>query len=297
MGLQNGQWLYRSLLMGEASDYDVDEVVGIRGFKGRDSSVFLPRGDGQVPGRNYLRGKTVTMRVRAYGVPDTSDQAGKEQDLETAFQVSQDDQFDLNYKRAGWPEQRIIARPISVDRVLRHSNERGSAPYILTLQASDPRTYGIILSEVVVPIFDTSKTGGLDYPVDYPKNYNQGSSAGATALIGNAGNATAWPVIEVAGPTDGGTLTSIQLLNLTNGDEIIVNTQVLAAQVLRIDMTALVTGSGELVVSIDGSTRYNDWELPRAPFGLEPGTNELRFNVSGTTEAAVCSVSAYDTWK
>lgn len=297
MALNDGEWRYRGLTMGGDTAYDVDEVVGIRGFKARDSSVLLPRGDGQVPGRNYLKGKTVSLRVRTYGVPDTTDQAGKEQDLETAFQVSQDDQFDLNYKRAGWPEQRIIGRTVSIDRVLRHNNERGSAPYIVTLQASDPRTYGIILAQVTVPIFDASKTGGLDYPVNYPKNYNQGSSAGATATIANAGNATAWPVIEIAGPTDGGTLTGFTLINLTSGDELEVNTDVLAGQVLRVDMTALVTGSGELVVSLDGSTRYNDWELPRAPFGLDPGSNELRFNVSGTTEAAVCSVSAYDTWK
>lgn len=62
-------------------------------------------------------------------------------------------------------------------------------------------------------------------------------------------------------------------------------------------MPALVKGTAATIVSLDGATRYNDWQLPREEFGLTPGDNVLRFEVDGTSTDAKCSLSWFDTWK
>jgi hypothetical protein len=164
---------------------------------------------------------------------------------------------------------------------------------VVALTCADPRIYSAELHTELVPVFSPSG-GGADYPVDGDKDFTSGTSA--EVVVSNAGAADAWPTLRFHGPRDGGTLTAVELTNRTTGTVLGIVTAVGAGQVLTVDMRALVTGNGDLVVGIDGSSRYGSWQQPRTPFALAPGDNVLRLEVTGTTQDAPCIVTWRDTW-
>jgi hypothetical protein len=65
----------------------------------------------------------------------------------------------------------------------------------LELYAPDPRLYGSVMN---LQITDSTVTGGIDYPMDYPLNYGGDTKVQAMAMY-NAGNTDSWPVFTVVG--------------------------------------------------------------------------------------------------
>lgn len=65
----------------------------------------------------------------------------------------------------------------------------------LDIYAPDPRLYGLPKS---VQITDSTVSGGIDYPMDYPVNYGGGVKVQAV-IIENNGNTESWPKFVVTG--------------------------------------------------------------------------------------------------
>lgn len=65
----------------------------------------------------------------------------------------------------------------------------------LDIYAPDPRLYGLHRN---VQITDSTITGGIDYPLDYPMNYGGETKIQAIAIENN-GNTEAWPIFTVTG--------------------------------------------------------------------------------------------------
>jgi hypothetical protein len=86
------------------------------------------------------------------------------------------------------------------------------------------------------------------------------------------------------------------MTNLTNGSVLQITTTITTGQILSADMTAAVTGANALVISLSGANRYGNWTVPRTAFSLSPGSNVLRFQVTGTSTDAVANLTWRDTW-
>jgi hypothetical protein len=282
----DGQYTYRGLTFGRGSDLEVATVEGLEGAVMRTADQDLPRGDGAVPGPHYLAARTPLIEFVSWG--GTPDVEPLSRLLATTFSKQAVSQ-PLEWKVDGYPSRLVYARPTQL--VL--PKDLTGRPKV-SLACADPRIYAAALRTLSVPRYAASG-GGLDYPGDYPKDFPAGLTVDAIAT--NAGGATAWPVLRFYGPTDGGTVTAVTLRNLTTGQVLTITTPITAGQILTVDNLARVTASGELVVALDGTSRYGSWNQPRTPFALPPGDSLLRFETAGTSTAVACVATWRDTWE
>lgn len=277
-------------LFGDFCDVGVDEVEGLSTWVGRVGDQELPRGHGSVPGDHYVAARQILFKLW----PDVTTLAEAEAAvawiLET-FAVRGAD-ATLEFARRGQPDRYVNCRPVAVSNP--ETAIASLDPVIgVLLTAADPRIYSVEEHQEIVPLY-TPSGGALNYPVtNYPKNWSAGAVAEQVAH--NAGSADAHPLVRFYGPIVG-TVTGVELTNLTTGDTLEITATVATGQILTYDGHADATKNGDLVVHLDGTTRYADWEQPRTTFRLQPGDNVLRFTVTGTSTDAECLVTWHDTW-
>jgi hypothetical protein len=284
-GLLDGQYGYRGLTFGKDTPYLVKLAEELEGVVVRSGDRELPRGHGSVPGPHYAVARQPVLSLTVSG--GTSDMDTLVQTLADTF-APQPTPQPLTWKRPTRGERMVYARP------LQFAPPRGVGLRNLkvALTCADPRIYSSAGRSLIVPLY-TAAGGGLDYPGDYPKNFPAGVNLDAVAS--NAGAADAYPLVRVYGPASG-TLTGFTLHNLTTGEDLSVAASVAAGQILTVDNSAFVTGSGGLVVGLDGASRYGSWTQPRMPFRLPPGDSLLRFQITGTATSAACVLTWADTW-
>lgn len=295
MSLSDLQWSYNGLTFGEGTGYYVNRAEGFEGFDTRTSDSDQPRGDGSIRGLDYVAARIVAFELAIIETADSdgSIYEGLYSALRSAFAPSRSADLPLVFKRPGQPERQINCRPIQLARSeqFRRYNRYGFPPVLL--RAADPRIYSSALHTATVPIY-AATAGGMDFPVtDYPVDFTGGTQT--EFVVTNAGAATAYPLVRFYGPVTG-TCTGVTLTNTTTGDVLTITTTITTGQILTADMGAAVNGADSLVISLDGSSRYGSWSLPRAAFGFAPGSNTLRFQVTGTSTDVVCNVAHRDTW-
>jgi hypothetical protein len=294
MALTDLQWSYRGLTFGEGTTYFVNTAEGFEGFDTRTSDADQPRGDGGIRGLDYVAARTLAFELALIETADLdgSIYEGLYAAVRAAFAPSLSQDYPLVFKRPGLPERQINCRPIQLSRSEKflRFNRFGFPPVVL--RAVDPRIYATTVQTVSVPVYAAS-IGGVDLPAELPLDFTGGAQIEVQAT--NNGTANAYPLIRFYGPTTG-TVTGVTLTNSTTGDVLQISTTITTGQILTADMTAAVTGSNSLVVSLDGSSRYGSWALPRTAFPLAPGSNSLRFQVTGTSTDALCAVTWSDTW-
>lgn len=293
MTLSDLQYEYRGLTFGEGTDYHVKRAEGFEGFEVRSSDSDQPRGDGAIRGLDYVAPRTVAFELTL--IEFTGEEITYEDrwsEVRTAFRPTRDTDYWLTFKRPNTPERMIRCRPVSLVRVeeFRNFNVLGHPPVVL--RAVDPRIYSTELHGAYVPVYSASG-GGVDFPINFPVDF--GAATTTEQVVNNSGAANAYPLIRFYGPTSG-TVTGVKLTNTTTGQVLELSASILTGQILTADMDAAVTGANRLIVSLDDSTRYGDWELPREAFALAPGDNTLRFEITGTSTDAICHISWRDTW-
>jgi hypothetical protein len=292
LGLSDYQYNFNGLTFGEGTQIMVDHAEGFEGFEVRTSDSDEPRNDGAIRGLDYVSARTIAFTL-ALGETSDTDYETDWATIREAFMPSRSTDQALTFKRPGQVERYINCRPIQLVRVedyLRF-NQIGHPP--LVFRAVDPRIYSSATQSLIATVF-ASSSGGMDWPVtNWPIDFTGASQTLFSAV--NNGTADAYPLIRFYGPTVG-TVTGVTLTNLTNGDVLTVSTTITTGQILTADMTAAVTGANTLVVSLDGANRYGSWAVPRAPFRLSPGSNDLKFTVSGTSTDALASIQWSDTW-
>lgn len=273
-----------------------DEVLAVVAIEGLESLDAAP-GDpfhplagehGSVPALRRQSGKTITI---------TFDAAGGADDLRTAVAA---------FKRATSPrdtEERLVLRlpewgtvflgavpgPRIIPTDLRFL--LGSAQLVATWDASDPVVYGLDLHSTVVPVFVGS--GGLEYDVEYPKDYGSAGS-GLTTEVPNDGDWPCWPRITITGPTTG-TVTPTSIENVTTGEEIAFTSggglTIPAGSTLVVDTHP----ARRVVRMLDGANRWHT-VAGTTWWPILPGGADLRFRAAGTTDGVVCTVETRDAW-
>lgn len=294
MTLADLQWSYNGLTFGEDTDYFVNLAEGFEGFDTRLSDSDQPRGHGGIRGIDYVAQRTVAFELALIETEDLDGSVYEElyAAVRSAFAPSQTEDQPLVFKRPGQDERQIYCRPIQLGRSEKflRFNRMGFPPVVL--RAVDPRIYSTTTQSANVSIYATS-VGGFDLPKDVPYDFSTGTQTEYVAI--NNGNVDAYPLVRFYGPVSG-TVTAVKLTNTTTGDVLEVDTTMTTGQILTCDMNAAVTGKNSLVIDLDGTSRYGSWALPRTPFALAPGSNTLRFELTGSSTNAACIVQWSDTW-
>ena len=274
--LQDYQYEYRGLLMGSGTYYEIDELSGLSGLNFRIGDRDFPRSHGQIPGKllaNY-RLITVDMKVRVPGgtaetiapfVRNVEKMISPDQG--TRDGTIPDDEWDkFVWKEPGLDEQFIRARPVRSREPRRHDTEFGIRPITFQLRAADPRKYGTTQRTL-------THTAG-------------NTPASKEFVITNDGTAKAYPLIHyLTGSNTGGFIK-----NRTTGVEIHFE-DLLINSTYQFDMDAVIRGARKEAFTYVGPLTtvpdtekypYYKWLVPRKPFFIHPGNNDLAISFNDT---------------
>jgi len=295
VGLADYQMNYNGLDFGAGYDIGIQSIEGFDDFSADLGNTSIPRGTGDVPGLAVARARSIVLYLKVKEAKRSVALADRVNEAYRAFTLSQSPTA-LSLKDPGQPERFVNCRVIG--RTFRRVPEltHGYHPFVVRLQAADPRFYGATAFNQGLGVYSASG-GGMDYDlVDYGKEYALDTAA--SIVVTNDGNAEAFPVIAFFGPVTG-TMTGATLTNITNGSvaDFVFTSALVTGGTFVADMQRIVTAAPGTTpyISQGGTNRYGDWQLPRAPFFLSPGTNELRFEITGTSTDATASVTWRDT--
>lgn len=290
MTLADHQREFNGLTLGDQTPYNIIEESGLEGFSVRSGTRPIPRDDGAIPGLHLADQKTVVIPVEVVGDPETVVEPAVNA-AEAAFVPQRTEQLQYRFKNPGDDERFVWARPVRFRRTRNAETTVGVDGFQVALELADPRIYSVAELIEGVPIFEASG-GGADLPADLPLDMTAATQELGTAI--NEGSGRAYPVVRFQFPSGGsGTVTGVELTNLTTGVVLDVDTTLVAGQTLTADMDALIRATGDPVIHIAGVSRYGDWVPPREPLFLAPGSNSLRFEVTGTSTDPVAVV----TWR
>lgn len=292
LGLADSTYNYNGLTFGDGTSIMVDHAEGFEGFDTRVSDSDQPRNDGSIRGLDYVAARTIAFTL-SMGETDSTTYETDWATLRAAINPSRSTDSALTFKRPGQVERYINCRPIQLVRVEEylHFNQIGHPP--LVFRAVDPRIYSTTTQQVTATVF-AGTAGGMDWSItEWPVEYT-GATQNLSVAVNN-GSADAYPLIRFYGPTVG-TCTGVTLTNITNGDVLAVSTTITSGQILTADMTAAVTGANTQIISLGGSNRYGSWTAPRSAFRISPGSNSLKFQVTGTSTDMLAVITWADTW-
>jgi len=274
---------FRGLTFGGSSDYRIMSEQGLDDLRVRSGARNLPRLHGAVPGEAFAHPREIILEAQW-----RADTPALAETLTRAFESATGPSSGLHQYVATEKDgsQRMVRARVltrSLPRT-RGTQALGIVTAVLVLEAPDPRIYAPPLTGLVVPEFDLGGEG-YDFPGDFPENANAPTQAVGTAV--NTGNADAYPLIRFDA---GNQVTQVTLTNLTNGAVLDIQTTIASGQILLADMDALIRATGDPIVHIAGSSRFADWQTPRDPFSLAPGTNFLKFEHDGSAGDVICRV-------
>ncbi len=269
MTLNNYQVSYRGVVMGDGTNYDFIELNGIHDMIVKDRDRDNPRTHGMIPGVHSATFRLIRASLEVRGVAGSSAHQRDIQALLSAMSPDAhqspdetDDQF--TFKFPGESERFMFARPVRRSRPRRVSSEFGLAPIRFELKVYDPRQYSTFED-------------------------NSGSQTADFTVI-SGGDAQAFPIIEFGVDTLGGMF----IRNNTNDSVFSIAGLPINSNDYVADMGRWNRGRGDLLIIYKGATNhYDKWGIPRDPFYLDPGTNELDLTVSANAEVTIRS---RDTW-
>lgn len=134
-------------------------------------------------------------------------------------------------------------------------------------------------SQVINPL----TRGGFILPAILPVVFSEGT--GGKATLNNAGDATAYPIITLAGP-----LTNPRITNLTTGEFIALTISLTDGESIEIDMLERTVVQGGVTNQL--STVSNDSSF----FGLQPGDNSLQLVTGVSGEAGTATIAWRDAY-
>jgi hypothetical protein len=254
MPLSDYQISYRGITMGDGTVYDLMKVDGPWDMYVEDGDRANPRGQGMIPGFRSARNWKIAVDLEVRGTPGSTTLADAVEALMKAlspdlYNTASETQDVFTYKWPGEDEKFMFVHPIKRGIPRTNRTEFGLVPVSFDLLVYDPRRYG--------DAFDSGvKTTGFS--------------------ITNGGTSYAYPRITVTTDTLGGG----QITNTTTGD-IFALDGLSAGVTIEAYMRRYVQGRGDLLVIFQGTTnRYANWQIPRTPFRLAPGSNTITITAS-----------------
>ena len=282
---------FRDLTAGDGTDIQIDNMEGLEGLPGLDGENHPLAGlHGSVPGIWLARDRVITCEYAISAGTATGIRTALNA-LRSAMQPTEAEHplvIDLPELGEVLLFARSTGRTIPSTAAL---TGRGTVAGILQWVASDPRIYSTTLRTLVIPVFVGS--GGLEYPVDYPKDYGS-VGVGLTTEVPNDGDFDTWPRITITGPSSG-TVTPLKIENTTDGTEVSFTAggglTIPAGSTLVVD-----THPARRVVRFtDGANRWHT-VAGTTWWPIHPGGAQLRFRATGNTTGVTCTVETRDAY-
>jgi len=276
--------IWRGFQLGGSSAYKIEEESGLDDIIVRSATRTVPRGDGGIPGPHFQDTKQIVTKLWTYG--DTPAEAEERAAALRAVMKPTQDTHNYQLRHAGDIEKFVRARVLRLTEPRSVWTERLAVVSMVAVwEVADPRVYGTTFESLTLAAFDGVRVG-FNLPADLP--FNMGAATRSTNDAFHSGTSLAYPVIQVQYPTtSSGDHTGFTLTNLSTGVAIESVATLTVGQTLTIDMDARVRYTGDLVFSVDGSSRIGSWVRPRFDFYLQPGSNVLKFEPVGTAVMAV----------
>lgn len=232
--------------------FDTDVRVGDRPFT---------RQHGDVPGEHWISYKDIVLRLGVRGDPSTQGYWDLVESVVHEHFLARPEHKDaeqLSFRMPGFNDRFVRARTIKRTYPRRADTEWGYFEFTVMMRANDPR------------IYELAET-------------NSGSQSG-TFNVTNSGKANVYPILEIS---QSGTAV---LTNNTFPQTMTIGPGVTAGT-LVCDFDTYIRGKKGLVVYVGSTNHYGEWNHPRQPFVLGPGTNSLTL----TTGSSVV-VKHRNTW-
>lgn len=284
IGPSNYQYLlggWGGLMIGDGTEYRVESHDGLEGWQIRTSDQDLPRGDGALRGVDLQSPRTVLLKLKVGGEQDHVERLMDA--LYRALVPRYDTDEELIWRHPGRPLRALRCRPTDLARELSW-RETLVQHQAFALRAADPRHYSAFPRRVEIPVTPA------------------GADQVTAVSVVNAGNANAYAVVTIVGPTSGPAVSRIELVNATADVTFDVATTIPARSVLVGDMQAQVTGAPRSAITLDGQSKYGAWQLPREAFYIAPdpvaigGVNALYLRTVPAGAPVVCTVDYRDCW-
>jgi len=275
---------WRGLTFGGDSPFQITQEDGLEGSEVRSGVRNLPRLHGATPGSHFAEPRIIVLELNWAADTPAAAQTLTDQ-LLAVTGPSETSLYEYGIVGSDLTERmvrgRVSRRVLPRDQA---SEAVGSLKGRLVFECPDPRIYSPEPTGIVVPEFDIGGEG-FDWVVDWPVDAAEPTVSYGTAV--NTGNSDAYPLIRFAAAVEVGQVT---LTNLTNGAVLDIQTTIAIGQTLTCDMDALIRVTGDPIIHISGASRFADWQTPRIPFALAPGTNTLTFTHDGTAGDVTCRV-------
>jgi hypothetical protein len=204
-----------------------------------------------------------------------------------------DDAFDRLHEAVSLDDTDLIvsevgrSRHCSVRRsgeVIQEYRSDRVATYSVLVTAKDPRKYGDLVSASTgLP----SVTGGLTYPITYPKTYSGVTNSGVVTVTNN-GNESAPVWFRVDGPIPAGGW-SITHLGKNRTLTFATSLALASGEFVTIDMDARE-------VLAQGQSARSGWVTSRGWFDLDPGDNPIAFSSAVYSASALLTVLTMPAW-
>lgn len=294
MALADYQFKYRGLTFGADQAIKVEAVEGLDDLSVAVGDIRLPRNHGAIPGLHTVNPREVVLRLIVRGDKRSQALADSVSEAMAVFASSRDTAYPLSFKEPGMPVRRINTRVIGRARPRHPGTTHGMEKIVVRMIAADPRIYADTEESSLLNPYDVGG-GGADYDFDYGVDFALDTSGELT--LTNGGDSWAYPRLRFYGP-DSGTVTGVKVTNTTTGVVFDLDSDILTGQIIDADMRRIVAADpgDDPFISLGGSSRWGDWQLPRTPLYLVPGDNTLRFEVTGTSTDAQCVVTFRDCW-
>lgn len=275
----NYQYRLNGLLVGDGTPYDVRSHDGLYGFTVRTSDDDQPRGDGSLRGVDLQSAREMVFEMEVGG-----SQFETEQLLGVLYRTltpQRDVDWQLVWRHPSQAARMMKVRPINLPRNVAYDSTM-LAEQKVALRAADPRHYSAVAKSITVPV----STAGDMNPVS----------------VTNDGDLPAYPLITVVTRSSSVAVQRVQLVNTTGLVTFDVQLTIPPRSTLIGDMAARATGAQRSVITLDGTSKYGSWQLPRTPFRIDPepyaigGENVLYLLTDPPGADVICTLDYRDTW-
>lgn len=273
-----GGW--SGLLIGSGTNFHVEGTDGLGGWQMRTSDEDRPRGDGALRGIDLESARQIVFKMN---VGKGREEVERNMDtLYRALVPQRDTDWELIWRHPVGPMKMMRVRPIELSRA-RNKGQLTFNSQSFALRAADPRHYSAISTTVSI----------------------QATPPGAEPQrthVTNIGNAPAYPIITIKGPTSGSDVNRIELVNETALVNFEAELTLSKGSIFVADMDARITGVPRSIITLDGQTKYGSWQLPREPFRIDPDPtgfgsyNEIYLVTDPPGAPVICTLEYRDTW-
>jgi hypothetical protein len=194
------QFEYNNFLFGCDTDYDVEELSGFLGYPGvRTSTVEAFGMHGGVRGRHYVPFRNFTLEMNIQGTEGAIFYEELRRELGRAFQPRSEpgNELPFSYQISDTVKRFISCRPIDLNIPFDRRYANLKYPHVsVRFECSDPRHYDIETKTEIATL--PFAGGGVDFPLNFPLNFEPGSSS--TVQLTNSLDAPAHWLGFIAGP-------------------------------------------------------------------------------------------------